>query len=475
MRVSAILLASLVLIRAAAAENAPEFVEAEFPAELPAVKPSTVWVERPSFPIAPPDANVQAPRIDGKLDDPCWRTAAVVQVAQRETEIGGAGAAVAFVTFSSEAISVAIVCPLPPDKLQNPGAEKILAELSKHRERDRDVWTDESVELFVDAGQTKEHYFQFIVNTLNDQQDGEGWTGAWNGIWTSATHVALSAEDPALPADLKSRPECKLLIDAAFYWICEVSIPYTTLGCKPPVSGEKWGLQIAHNDKLSDSCVTLARTQRSNHEPQSFAELQFVENGPRVCLSPARVPAPQVGLNVGSILTNAANLKDFKATAHFETTNGSDSEAVVSSDAIGLNVPLKTPGTYRLAAIVQDPRAQTVAAVTLCYQLRAAQPPLQISLDQKQYYRSEKAARAVVAMRGLKDSDHTRLEFSLTGANDTELRRGSAETAGPGTECELSIDALPIGLYTLRCSAGTLSQSASFEIIEGPFDEMAQR
>jgi hypothetical protein len=484
MRAPAILLLAFLATPLLGAEDAHDFVQAVFPVALPAVKHSTVWIENPTFAVAPPKPAAQAPTIDGKLD--------VLQVAQGESEIGAPGAAVAFVSFSPESISVAVVCALPEAKLKQLGVEKTLAELSKHREHDHDVWMDESVELFIDAGRTKEHYFQFIVNTLNDQQDSEGWTTAWNGDWKSATHVAVSSDDPALPKALKARPECWSLIGDEIFWICEMSIPYATLGCKPPVAGDKWGLQIAHNDKLSNSCLTLSKAQRSNHEPYNFAELKFDEAAPGLCLLPCMGYIRGAGGSWAVYRTNLqpAALMLCKIDATIVNDDATETSARFQvgdqNGYIQVALPAETPRTYRLRVGLHDPdNPQKAASSMLLCHVSANPKAVQISLDQKQYYASEKIARATVAIRG-KFARLAHLSFILKRGDGSAARSGSAKAPEAGNECELDIQNLPLGLYTLQCECSYNSfgsaaptrkigeSSASFEIIPGPFDAPAE-
>jgi hypothetical protein len=462
MRALISLLALAATVHAAAVDR--DFVKATFSVALPAPKPSTVWIEAPAYSVAPPKD--KAPAVDGKLDDECWKNATVLQIAQRDDEIGGAGTAVAFVSFSADAFCAAVVCPLPSQQFREL--------LSKHRERDHDVWMDESVELFIDAGRTQSHYFQFIVNTLNDQQDGEGWTGSWNGDWRSATHMAVSRDDPALPALLTARPECQLLKDASSYWICEISIPFATIGCKPPAAGDKWGLQIAHNDALSGSCATLSKPVRSNHEPQNFAELKCGDPGP--LLSPIGARIDHAGSSCARFRTNRDRDTLKRCALEASVTRGDNKEpAPVTIDeggGISVGLPTDLVGAYRVCVELHEPGVskKTATSNLLCH-VRPKPKPYDIALDQNQYYASEKIARCTIDVGGEKIAT---FDVTLKGLDKAELRRGTVKMTGAGNECELSIQDLPLGHYTVIFAAGAQSQSAEFDIVRGPFDEAAQ-
>jgi hypothetical protein len=341
MRASIILLTLAATVQAAA-EDA--FVSAVFPVALPAPKTNTVWVEAPAYGVGAPK-NATAPTIDGKLDDECWRNATVLQIAQGENDVGGPGSAVAFVSLSAESFCAAVVCPLPSQQTKE--------SLSKHRERDRDVWMDESVEVFIDAGRTQSNYFQFIVNTLNDQQDGEGWTTAWNSDWRSATHMAAPHDDPALPPSLCERPECRLLKDATFYWICEISIPFSTIGCKPAAAGDRWGLQIAHNDALSASGVTLSKPVRSNHEPQNFALLKIGDPPPMLSAYRARINDAGASNALFRTDIDFEALKRCKLEAYI--VRGDVKKALSASTidgGISVGLPADSAGAYRMVVYI---------------------------------------------------------------------------------------------------------------------------
>ncbi len=133
----------------------------------------------------------QPPKIDGKLDDPCW------QVALNPDEIGDAPKAtnfvdqlldtpvadqtVAYLLYDNENIYVAFYC-------YDSQPEKITA-----RETKRDgggIWADDWVAVDIDPFHTHQERFGFIVNAIGTQYTsfsrGKATQSEWKGDWKAA-------------------------------------------------------------------------------------------------------------------------------------------------------------------------------------------------------------------------------------------------------------------------------------------------
>ncbi len=115
-------------------------------------------------------------RIDGKLDEPFWQKATSVNFSlinggkpKEPTQ--------AFVAFDQKNIYLGFKCF---DSQMPKVREKIL-------KRDGQVWTDDSVEIFVDPSGTREDYYHFGVSITGAKFDALKMDPSWNREWQAAT------------------------------------------------------------------------------------------------------------------------------------------------------------------------------------------------------------------------------------------------------------------------------------------------
>jgi len=187
-----------------------------------------------------------APVIDGKLNDACWQRAAL---------------AGDFVLGNGQAPTQATTCRMGHDarcvyfgfECRESQAGRIKTDVKK---RDGQVWTDDSVEIFLDTNYDRDTYFHLIANAIGtkfDSKRGEGGHSRtpWDGKWQCAAVVG----------------------DAA--WTIEVAVPFGTLGAKAPALGTKWGFNVAREEQPMGEVSSWAPMGRRLHQPQLFADLFF--------------------------------------------------------------------------------------------------------------------------------------------------------------------------------------------------------
>ena len=158
------------------------------------------------------------PVLDGKLDDPCWKTALKLD----RFYLHGGGdpdfKTCVMITFDAKNIYFGIQCGAPAAK------KSVKAEVTK---RDGKVYADDSMEIMIDANRTEDHYFHFIVNAkgvLFDALRGQGGIvgdGSWNSEATAAAKIN-GAE-----------------------WTAEVKVPFHTLELQE--KGDVWGFNFGRN------------------------------------------------------------------------------------------------------------------------------------------------------------------------------------------------------------------------------------
>ncbi len=114
-----------------------------------------------------------APKIDGSLDDPCWKTAAKASDFRFVDNGAPEGPAhtLAMTCYDDSALYVAFSC-------QEPAMDRLVARQSG---RDQSgVWLDDGIELFIDPTGRREKYAHFIVNTNGSLYEEIGQDPTWN-------------------------------------------------------------------------------------------------------------------------------------------------------------------------------------------------------------------------------------------------------------------------------------------------------
>jgi hypothetical protein len=209
----------------------------------------------------------QPPRVDGVLDDPAWRTAAVlapfVLVATHEP---ATQPTVCRVTRDDQRLYVAFEC-----------LESRMAALearSEGRDNPR-AWTDDCVHLFIAPEDPRREYYHIIVtaaNTLLDErviEDGQERMTQWNGDVQSAT---------------------QRLADR---WTCEVSLPWSDLRYTTPPS-EPAAFCVARAEIPSQEWSSWCLLNAGFHEFTNFGRLYFASEPVITSLD---LPLPFVGRN----------------------------------------------------------------------------------------------------------------------------------------------------------------------------------
>lgn len=136
--------------------------------------------------------------------------------------------------------------------------------VAKVAKRDGNVWTDDSIELFIQPGpDAGGRYYQFIANTLGGQYDGAGGPGlpafgdaSWDGDW----RVTATKGDGG--------------------FMLEFEIPFATLGVPPPRLGECWRMNVCRSRQsrrtgAAAELSTWSQTGGAFHAPARFGTLLF--------------------------------------------------------------------------------------------------------------------------------------------------------------------------------------------------------
>lgn len=186
----------------------------------------------------------QAPVIDGDLTDKCWRQAAWL------TD---------FVRLNSDSpvqyqTDVAVACDeislYVAARAVEPDPDAIVAECAT---RDGPVWTDDSLEIFIDARHDHKNYVQIIVNSTGTVFDAKNKDKAWNGDIEAAGKVA--------------RRE----------WRAELSVSFESLGVTP-AEGQVIGVNFCREDHVRNDLSSWAPVKASFQAPALFGHVILESN-----------------------------------------------------------------------------------------------------------------------------------------------------------------------------------------------------
>ena len=186
------------------------------------------------------------PAIDGKPDDPCWQGQPAIGDFVDAKGNPAADPTEVHLAYSDSALYLLCVC-------HDRATDGLVA---RHAERDGKIWSDDCIELFLDAKFTRGEYRHLTINSksaLWDAKVGIGFQvdSKWDGQWSAKASVAADR------------------------WIVEIELPFSTFGSGGPK--QPWLLGINRSRGGRDACPNSSWTDGSYHNPQSFGVLLFEE------------------------------------------------------------------------------------------------------------------------------------------------------------------------------------------------------
>lgn len=175
-----------------------------------------------------------APRIDGRLDDPVWQRAAVIsEFYQVEPNVGPPAVETrVYLAYDERALYVAI-------HAFEDEPEDIFATILQ---RDGDVWRDDMLRFYIDPFDTGLTGFGFDVNALGARADrlvqaNRRPVDEWDTIWDSAGQMT---EDG---------------------WTAEIVLPFQSISFDPEADG--WGLMITRERSHRNQEIRWAAIDQS--------------------------------------------------------------------------------------------------------------------------------------------------------------------------------------------------------------------
>ena len=206
-----------------------------------AAEPATYRVTRAARP----------PKIDGRLDDACWKTACVVDsfglLGAKPADRTPTVKTTAWLTYDADALYVAYRC-------EEPLADQLALHAEKH---DGATWSDDSVELFFNPSGDRRRYCQIAVNAAGVIMDNYGDR--------STRTLDVSYETGAAAAARIGKRE----------WTLEVRIPFAGLPVEELAC--PWTFHLARHRSAAGQLLTSLRSPVDGfHELESFDVLEGI-------------------------------------------------------------------------------------------------------------------------------------------------------------------------------------------------------
>lgn len=225
------------------------------------------------------------PRIDGKLDDSCWKKSTRLSSFSLTS---GAGLAVeptaAYVCYDNTNLYIAFECF---ESALNPMENRLHEFKASEKRRDGQIFHDDCVEIFLDTNRDYSTYVHLAVNALGTVYDArEGSDGIrWNADVNVSTAVGETS------------------------WIVEIAIPFQQLNRPAPKAGEIWGLNVCREEMPRKEYSSWAGVKKNFHKPDQFGNVIFGNNVP-VAVRNFPVPRFISGGNELSVLLKNTSQKN---------------------------------------------------------------------------------------------------------------------------------------------------------------------
>ncbi len=326
----------------------------------------------------------RAPRIDGVLDEPVWRTASQGSGFTRLGENAVPREPTRFrVVWDGRVLYLAIECA---ESALVPAEQR--AGQVKHavRGRDGNVFADDVIEFFLDPLNDRP-YVHLAVGAGGGRYDAQGKDRSWNLEWTAKARLGNGR------------------------WTVEAAIPLAPILGHPPRPGDKMGFNMAREEKPVPELSAWAPVGVGFHEPGRFGTL---------VLAGRRVPSISPGAPSGS----SAGKWSVPVTIRGAVETPLRIEALAGGRILGaVTVPAGGP-KKRTVTLDARPGANSAIVVTVSSRGRPLfrSPPFPLAGLGVASYRAEFAGAAGV------------LELRVDGRT---VARGRA---GRGLNCEFRLD-----------------------------------
>jgi Domain of unknown function (DUF4838)/Carbohydrate family 9 binding domain-like len=186
-----------------------------------------------------------APKLDGKLNDPCWQKAKPFMIDyDNRTGIKVKLKTIAKAAYDSKNLYIGVYC-------QEPNMENIK---DSCRKADGPVWNENNIDMFF-APKNSKDLKHIIVNSLGTVCDVDMPNLKNNMKWTSGIKTATSKTKDG--------------------WIVELAIPFSKLSGTTPKMGKIWGFNLCRIRPIKKQYLAFSPTFGLFAKPERFGKLIF--------------------------------------------------------------------------------------------------------------------------------------------------------------------------------------------------------
>ena len=405
----------------------------------------------------------QPPKLDGVLDDPCWQTAGRISDFETFSRVPGTAVTTTVLACADrEALYFGFECT-------EPSTENLIARADK---RDGPVWSDDSVELFLDTNLDRRTFYQIIVNSRGvffDQDTGApGLAGEkWNGPVTAAASAWPDR------------------------WTAEIKIEFTGLRLAE-ANGERWGANFARSSyRGGRSLYTWVKVGQNFGEPERFGTLLLPLDPTANAVTGRVLAGERLFCGEGTLPFEINNRRD-RAVQTRVVISAETAQGLTTVGETRLSVPPRSTapasvqGTLTQAGevklrydLLQEPGGKLLYTTSLTHTIPE---PLEVSPTGLVSYLDEKrlcGSWTLGLAEGFLSQSALVLSVTPKGTDKALLTQTIAPQATSGSFA-LAVGSLPPGAYQVRASLlqdGKVvgSHSFLFDRISGPFSEGARR
>ena len=398
------------------------------------------------------------PKLDGVLDDPCWKTAGRASDFVTFWRVPGTDVKTTVLACADRrALYFGFVCTEPSTK-------NLLAKADK---RDGRLWLDDSVELFLDTNLDRRTYYQIIVNSKGvffDQDTGApGLAGAkWNGPIRAAAKVWPDR------------------------WTAEVRLDFAGLRLAE-AEGRVWGANFARSSMRGGrSLYSWIKPKRNFGEAARFGKLTLPFDASANAVTGRPLAGESLFWGRGALPFEVRNNRARPVRVRLDVTEERGKARTPVGRAEGA-IPARSRRELRVTcAFARQGEAKLrydlseVPAGRLLYTTaldHTVPPPLDVSLDNAVLYLGESRLTGQWAL-GLHEESLEGLTLRLTVLRASRPGVVSEERISPRRRAgrfAVALGPAPAGAYRLRAELLRGGRSLAkgtrlFQRIRGPFD-----
>ena len=190
----------------------------------------------------------QPPKIDGSLDDPCWKEAEeLTPFVKLQKDEPALLKSVARMSYDDTALYFAVLAEEPEMKAVRDTFAAV---------RETGPWGSDLIELFIDLNHDRSSYYHFVANALGQQWQRRNVIGSgsgWSCDWDAAGDVGENS------------------------WTVELAIPYTCFDLRPSVLAPGpdglIGVNVCRSDPRKKVFTSWAFAHGAFHTPAAFGQV----------------------------------------------------------------------------------------------------------------------------------------------------------------------------------------------------------